>query len=58
MKKIFVIVTMMLSSLSWGLTFKNGKLIEDDDQIIKIQKEENYKNCTKVNIKNYLLMKN
>ena len=43
MKKIFVIVIMILSSLSWGLTFKNGKLIEDADQITKTQKEENYK---------------
>jgi hypothetical protein len=29
MKKIFVIVIMLLSSLSWGLTFKNGELVED-----------------------------
>ena len=43
MKKIFVIVIMILSSLSLGLTFKNGKLIEDADQITKTQKEENYK---------------
>ena len=41
MKKIYILVILLFSSLSFGLTFKDGKQVDDSQSNDSLQKETN-----------------
>jgi len=40
--KALLTILLLIPSLSWGLTFKNGKQVEEEDQSIEITKNEKF----------------
>ena len=51
--KTLLALLLFISSLSWGLTFKDGKQVEDEPEILTIEENKNY---TKLSKDEYLML--